>query len=112
MDRLEGSAALAVRALGDRLQCGPDEGAMPAMKAAIRILLLGLAVALASVPVGIVLAVFLAPFWSLLEATIGVESIGHSGPAVWCFLVTIALVFCGITALLRLLMRMPDNTMR
>jgi hypothetical protein len=27
----------------------------------------------------------LAPLWSWIEATYGIESIGHSGPAEWCF---------------------------
>lgn len=66
------------------------------MKATIRVLFVGLGVALLSVPVGIVLTIVLAPFWSWLEATTGIESIGHSGPAGWCYLVMLALVFCGI----------------
>jgi len=27
----------------------------------------------------------LTPLWSWIEATYGIESIGHSGPADWCF---------------------------
>jgi hypothetical protein len=66
------------------------------MKAAIRILLVGLGIALISAPAAIIATFVLTPFWSWLEATTGIESIGHSGPADWCYLVTLTLVFCGI----------------
>jgi hypothetical protein len=72
------------------------------MKAAIRILFFWFGVALVSAPVGIVLTIALVPFWSLLEDATGVESIGHWGPAGWCYLATIAAVSCGIAALLLL----------
>jgi hypothetical protein len=69
---------------------------MLALKAAIRILVLGLGVALLSIPVAFILTFVLAPFWSWLEATTDIESIGHSGPAEWCYLVTFTVVFCSI----------------
>lgn len=37
--------------------------------------------ALVSLP----LTFLLAPFWRWLEAASGIESIGHSGPAAWCY---------------------------
>ena len=40
------------------------------------------------VPAGPVLTFVLSPLWSWLEAATGLESIGHSGPAGWCFLAT------------------------
>ena len=60
----------------------------------------GIGVALVSIPVGLILTFLLAPVWSWLEATTGIESIGHSGPAEWCYLVTVGVVFCGIGGLL------------
>jgi len=32
------------------------------------------------------------PFWSWWEATTGWESVGHSGPADWCYLATWAVL--------------------
>lgn len=51
------------------------------------------------VPAGPVLTLVLSPFWSWLEAATGLESIGHSGPAGWCFLAT----WAGLLALAWLL---------
>ena len=36
-------------------------------------------------PAAFIVTILLAPLWSWIEATYGVESIGHSGPADWCF---------------------------
>ncbi len=39
------------------------------------------------------------PFWGWFEAVTGIESLGHSGPANWCFLFMASLwvtVFLGI----------------
>ncbi len=37
------------------------------------------------VPAGPVLTLLLFPWWSWVEATTGWESLGHSGPAGWCY---------------------------
>ena len=37
------------------------------------------------VPVTFIVTFLMIPFWSWLEATYGIESIGHSGPSEWCF---------------------------
>lgn len=42
-----------------------------------------------AVPAGIVATIFLHPFWSWLETTAGVECVGHSGPAAWCYVVMV-----------------------
>jgi hypothetical protein len=42
---------------------------------------------------GIGLSFLLWPLWSWLEAFTGFESLGHSGPATWCFVATSALLF-------------------
>jgi H+/Cl- antiporter ClcA len=59
--------------------------------------IIGIGVALLSIPVAIIVAILLVPFWSWLEATSGIESLGHSGPAEWCYLVVYILVvsICG-----------------
>ena len=48
-----------------------------AMRTRIRRAFIGLGVALVSVPVGFMLTLFLVPFWAWLEATTGIESVGH-----------------------------------
>ncbi|HYC33444.1 MAG TPA: hypothetical protein VEB59_14245 [Gemmatimonadales bacterium] len=37
------------------------------------------------IPLAAVLTLALLPLWSWLEATRGIESVGHSGPAAWCY---------------------------
>lgn len=44
---------------------------------------------------GTALTFLLWPLWSWVEAFSGVESLGHSGPATWCFVVTTAALFLG-----------------
>ena len=57
------------------------------MKRRWRALLLVVVVLLMSAPASIVITLFLLPLWSWVEDASGVESIGHSGPAEWCYLV-------------------------
>jgi predicted PurR-regulated permease PerM len=42
---------------------------------------------------GVGMTFLLWPLWSWLEAFSGFESMGHSGPATWCFVLTSALIF-------------------
>ena len=44
------------------------------------------------VPVTFVLTMMLVPVWSAIERRWGIESLGHSGPAAWCYLVVLACV--------------------
>jgi hypothetical protein len=46
---------------------------------------------LAIVPSAFV-TILLLPVWSWVESRYGIESVGHSGPADWCFFVTYAVV--------------------
>ena len=55
------------------------------MKRALQTSLWILAILVACFPVSFVVTFMLAPLWSWIEATYGIESIGHSGPAEWCF---------------------------
>lgn len=45
-----------------------------------------------SLPVTFFLTMVLMPVWSEIERRWGIESVGHSGPAGWCFLVVFACV--------------------
>jgi hypothetical protein len=54
--------------------------------------------AVVSVPIGIVLTFLLIPFWRWLEQTTGIESIGHSGPAEWCYVAMVLLSLAGLGA--------------
>ena len=66
------------------------------MRHIIKYLLLAALLLLVLMPVAIVVTILLYPLWSWIEASSGVESVGHSGPADWCFwLVYGLLVFVG-----------------
>jgi len=56
-------------------------------------LILGLLLALAgTLFVAFWVTIFLAPVWRWIERDFGVEAIGHSGPAEWCFLLVFAVL--------------------
>ncbi len=38
-----------------------------------------------NLPVAFVLTMMLVPLWSAIERRWGIESVGHSGPASWCY---------------------------
>ena len=48
--------------------------------------------ALIAVPVAAVVTFVLTPFWGWIEATFGIESLGHSGPSDWCFVAIYGLI--------------------
>ena len=54
---------------------------------------------LASVP----LTILCFPLWSWFESRTGIEAVGHSGPAGWCYATTFAVVL--VVALMTLLAR-------
>lgn len=62
---------------------------------------IGIAVAilLLCMPLAIVLTIFTASFWSWFEITFAIESIGHSGPAEWCYLLSYGLLVVIATAI-------------
>jgi len=51
----------------------------------VRRLLLAAGVLAMCFPVAILMTLLLLPLWSWIEATYAIESVGHSGPAAWCF---------------------------
>ncbi len=55
--------------------------------------------ALAGVPATAILTLALLPLWRVVETHWGIESVGHSGPADWCFelVYVVWLVLGGVT---------------
>lgn len=47
---------------------------------------------LLDLPVTFVLTMMLVPLWSAIERRWGIESLGHSGPAPWCYGAVLACV--------------------
>lgn len=50
------------------------------------------------VVLSIVATMLLFPFWSWLESFSGIESVGHSGPADWCYLFVFVLLLVVLAA--------------
>ena len=61
------------------------------MKHAIALIL----IVVLALPLAAVLTFLLSPLWNWFESFSGIESLGHSGPAGWCF----AVVFIGTVSL-------------
>jgi hypothetical protein len=79
------------------------------MKPIVARALEALAATMLSLFVGSLLTLLLLPLWRWVEATTGIESIGHSGPAGWCYLATSG-VLLACWALVRVrLMRRDDG---
>ncbi|HEY5717055.1 MAG TPA: hypothetical protein VIS52_01090 [Motiliproteus sp.] len=62
---------------------------------------------LCAFPLAFALVLLLLPLWRWIEATFAVESIGHSGPAAWCFWLIYVLLAGAIV-----LMRRPHRHTR
>ena len=60
------------------------------MRRAIAIIL----ILLLAIPLAAVVTFVLSPFWNWFEARSGIESIGHSGPAGWCFGAVFVITLC------------------
>jgi hypothetical protein len=65
------------------------------VKRQLRAVISVMLVLLISAPISIVVTLLLTPLWRWIEASSGFESIGHSGPAEWCYLAVFALVVLG-----------------
>lgn len=55
------------------------------MSRPVRTLLVSLLVLAACLPLAAMTTLALLPVWSWLETTTGIEAVGHSGPADWCY---------------------------
>lgn len=65
--------------------------------------LISFVIAIVALPVAGLLTFLLTPFWRWLESNMHVESIGHSGPATWCFVaIYIVTLLTALTAWLGL----------
>lgn len=69
------------------------------MKRPVYFILSITAIILISVPLSIFITLLLFSFWSWLESSTGIESLGHSGPAEWCFVVTFLILVSIITTI-------------
>jgi hypothetical protein len=67
----------------------------------VKKLLLATVIGLLALPVALVVTILLLPLWRWIEAKYGIESIGHSGPADWCFEAVYGLVLLAGFALWR-----------
>ena len=65
------------------------------MSFSFRIFLGILSVILIAVPFSLLATILLLPFWSWFEATTGIETVGHSGPAEWCYAVVFLIIAAG-----------------
>jgi len=75
----------------------------PHMKRPVRFVLSIAGIIFISLPISILITILLFPFWSWLEASAGIESVGHSGPAEWCYVfIYILLVAGGVLGFLSL----------
>jgi MYXO-CTERM domain-containing protein len=53
----------------------------------------------ACLPLAAVTTLLALPLWRWLEARFGIEAVGHSGPADWCYEVVYALWVVGLGAI-------------
>lgn len=62
----------------------------------LRSLIVGIAISagllVLLLPVTLIVTFMLFPLWSWIEDSFNIESVGHSGPAEWCFVVVFALL--------------------
>jgi hypothetical protein len=56
---------------------------------------IGLAICLIVAPVAFAVTIGLLPLWSWVEAKFAIESVGHSGPAGWCYLAVFIFILSG-----------------
>ncbi len=73
------------------------------MKRPLRVILTLLVIILIAAPLSAMITILLFPVWSWFEASAGIESVGHSGPAEWCYAIVLFLLVAG--AALTLLVR-------
>ena len=72
----------------------------------------GLAVAtvicLISAPIALFATIALIPFWSWIESSLQIESIGHSGPAEWCYLTVYIIILICVFLIWQVVRRRAD----
>jgi hypothetical protein len=55
------------------------------MRSGLKLSLITASLMIVCVPMAFIATILLLPLWSWIEAGYGIESVGHSGPADWCF---------------------------
>ncbi len=70
---------------------------------------IALAICLISIPIAIVTTIALLPFWSWIESMLEIESIGHSGPAEWCYIVSYSIILISVSLIWRAIRRRVDT---
>lgn len=70
-----------------------------AVKNVIKKLFVMIAILLLSLPASFVITILLFPLWKWVEKDLGIESVGHSGPAEWCYLSVYILIVSGLTVM-------------
>lgn len=63
------------------------------------------AICLIAAPVAFAVTIGLLPLWSWIEAKFAIESVGHSGPAGWCYLAVYIFILGGAVIILLAFMR-------
>jgi len=64
-------------------------------------------VVLVGVPVTFFATIALLPLWSAIERRYGIESVGHSGPADWCFWTVLVVYLAAAWIVARVLRNKP-----
>jgi hypothetical protein len=59
------------------------------------------AIIVIGIPVTFAATIALLPLWSMIERRYGIESVGHSGPADWCFWLVFSLYLVAAWAVAR-----------
>ena len=72
---------------GRPFSCGErfETSKVSLLKQVFRSALVILGILVVCLPVSFVVTFILYPFWSWIESRFAIESVGHSGPADWCF---------------------------
>lgn len=65
------------------------------MSRPVRVALAILAILVVAAPLSVAVTILLFPFWSWFEAFTGIETVGHSGPAEWCYVVAFLVLVAG-----------------
>ena len=75
-------------------------------RARIKILVIALTLIMVCIPLAIIITILSNPLFLWIENTFSIESVGHSGPAEWCY-VTVYLILISVSALIWLKYRRP-----
>jgi hypothetical protein len=76
----------------------------------VRLSLTALGLLALAVPASIVTTFPLFPFWTWFERYTGVESMGHSGPADWCYLAVFLTMALAIASFMLIRHRSKERT--